>query len=231
MKFSNEFSETDMPSESELGNLISKVEKIKVESKELDKPIALEIGSSEYSLLKKENMDCPDYASRWSRINKDINEKENLEAVNPNYKKGVKWKINCQRCVPTYEMRMRGYDVTAQSCSHPDFISSFPFCVWENTEILPTVGNGMDTIEKKMSEWGDGSRAQVIVIWDKADSGHTFIAEQRDGKTVFLDPQTADEDVSWYFDNVRDDLTLFCRIDNLEPTSEIASCCKNRRWI
>ena len=34
---------------------------------------------------------------------------ENVMATNPNYNLGIAYQQNCQRCVPTYEMRMRGY--------------------------------------------------------------------------------------------------------------------------
>lgn len=77
-----------------------------------------------------------------------------------------------------------------------------------------------------MNEWGDGSRAQVVVLWEVGDGGHTFIAEQRDGKTYFTDPQTGESDVSWYFDNVKDNCTLYCRIDDAKTSKKITECCK-----
>ena len=39
---------------------------------------------------------------------------ENILATNPIYLLGKAFQQNCQKCVPTYEMRMRGYDVTAR---------------------------------------------------------------------------------------------------------------------
>lgn len=39
---------------------------------------------------------------------------ENIMATNPNYNLGLSFQLNCQKCVPTYEMRMRGFDVVAR---------------------------------------------------------------------------------------------------------------------
>ena len=135
--------------------------------------------------------------------------------------------VNCQRCVPTYEMDRRGYDVTSLPCeSDADYLSYHPYDVWENPDIKTTSGSGLEDIQNSMKEFGDGSRAQVCVNWDGTDGGHTFVAEQIDGKTHFYDPQTGDMDVSGYFDRVAPGETTFCRIDNLQPSSRILDCCK-----
>ena len=38
----------------------------------------------------------------------------NEQRVNPNYRKGGGFTINCQSCVVAYELRRRGFDVSAQ---------------------------------------------------------------------------------------------------------------------
>jgi SPP1 gp7 family putative phage head morphogenesis protein len=43
-----------------------------------------------------------------------IDETDALKGTNPNYALGWKYQNNCQRCVPAYELRRRGYDVTAK---------------------------------------------------------------------------------------------------------------------
>ena len=122
-------------------------------------------------------------------------------------------------------MRRRGYDVTAEFCDDPDdYLTYHPYEVWENPEVMETTGTGQEDIEKAMSEWGDGARAQLVVVWDGTDLGHTIIAEQIDGKTVYLDPQNGDRKLD--FDDVELGSTTFCRIDNLQPSSRILDCCK-----
>lgn len=149
----------------------------------------------------------------------------NLSKTNPNYEPSTEWSINCQRCVPTYEMRRRGYDVTAFPKLDPnDYLCRHPFDVWENPDITRTTGTGKENIVEKMSEWGDGARAQVVVIWRGVPLGHTFIAENVGGEVRFIDPQTGEEDVSRYFNRVADNQTLFCRIDDLTPSDYILQC-------
>lgn len=149
-----------------------------------------------------------------------------LRACNPNFNKGVKWQINCQRCAPTYELRRRGFEVTAKPLPKPDVLCRRPFSVWRNPDIKNTTGNGLKEIEKNMEKWGDGARAEIVVSW-KGGSGHAFVAERVNGKTRFFDPQNPDADASKYFDRVVDGSVRFCRTDNLEFNEEVINkCCK-----
>ena len=148
------------------------------------------------------------------------------EATNPNYNPAEvnKWYINCQRCVPTYEMLRRGLDVTALPCDGGyDYLASHPFSIWENANIISCVGHGKDEIESVMNSWGDGARAQIIVMWTRT-SGHTFLAEQRGGRTYFIDPQSGNENYLDWVDSAIPGMTQFCRIDNLETSPLISHC-------
>ena len=158
---------------------------------------------------------------------------ENIQATNPYYNLGTPFQINCQKCVPTYEMRMRGYDVVARS-TYDLNIDSFTEEHWsvafENPQIESVfVGSGKTDIIKRMKEWGDGSRCEVYVQWE-CSGAHVFVAENRNGVIHFLDPQTGELDVEYYFDEVRNGLTKFARIDNLEPNEAfIKLCCKEAK--
>jgi len=167
------------------------------------------------------------YSLNWAKL-KDCKDLHTcLNDCNPNYKNGREWRINCQRCVPTYEMRRRGYDVTAKPKPQevtPSDLSYSPFDVWQNPDIIRCGGNGKADIEREMKKWGDGARAQIVVTWKNTNSGHTFVAEQIDGKTVYLDPQTGSQDVSNYFSRVENGSVRFCRMDNLDVTNKILDC-------
>lgn len=167
-------------------------------------------------------------AEEWPRIHEKLNFAAELKKCNPNYDLGTEWKVNCQRCVPTHEMRRRGYDVTAMPRpeADPSRLRYEPFSVWKSPEIIRCPGNGLESIREKMREWGDGARAQVVVSWKHTNSGHTFCAEQVNGKTIFYDPQTGKTDVSAYFRRVEPGATQFCRIDNQDVTEKIMACCK-----
>lgn len=125
-------------------------------------------------------------------------------------------------------MRRRGYDVTALPAdkSSSTHLSYYPFDVWKNAEIQTCSGTGYEYIQETMKKWGNGSRAQIVIIWKNTNSGHTFIAEQIDGKTKFVDPQNGKQNVSNYFDYATQGATQFCRIDNIEVSNKIFDCCK-----
>jgi len=179
---------------------------------------------------KTEGLFNRDYTKNWNK--RDINQDyyQNLKDCNPNYNKGREYQENCQRCVPAYEMRNRGFDVEAKPApdSDRDHLPYHPYDVWKSPQVINTTGSGMDDIKIKMAEWGDGSRAQVTVQWNNGRSGHTFSAEQIDGRTAFIDPQDATTDTSSYFKYVKAGNTQFARIDDLQPTKYINDCCKRR---
>ncbi len=164
----------------------------------------------------------------WKHISGNHDSISDLRATNPHFNDGREWKINCQRCVPTYEMRRRGYDVTARPAM-PDssnHLSHYPFDAWQNAHVQRCGGSGLNEIQATMRQWGDGSRAQVVVIWRGTNSGHTFIAQQENGQTHFIDPQNGDLDATRYFNFVVNGTTSFCRIDNAEPSEHILECCE-----
>ena len=162
---------------------------------------------------------------------------EALSKINPHGHDEVNdanfaWSGNCTHCVPAYELRKRGYDVSALPYTDdPNGLSYDPFDAWKDPIIHKTPGSDREAIERAMASYGDGARVEIDVGWATSDGsgfdGHVFVAEQRDGKTYFIDPQNGDADVSWYFDHVQPGATRFARIDNLTPSDRIAECCAN----
>ena len=163
-----------------------------------------------------------------------------IKMVNPSHNKGAEYQQSCQRCVPAYELRRRGFDVTAKpakvtakgALSRTDKVvqnGGWYNGIFENIKWkMGNAGSGLNDIEKAMKSYGDGSRAEVYVQW-KNGGAHVFVAEQVRGKTVFIDPQSGNEDVSHYFNDVKHGATLFARIDNLAVKDLIEECVQNRR--
>lgn len=192
-------------------------------------PIWRDLHSKAYPNDELPPLNKQDNLGQWGDVPIEVTQKENIDATNPNYELGEEWQVNCQRCVPAYEMRSRGYDVTAKGCIDAnDYLAYNPFEAWEQPDVIDAAESGLSDIQKQMNEWGDGSRAQVVVLWENGDGGHTFTAEQRKGTTIFVDPQNGDMDVGWYFDEAKSGCTRFCRIDNLQPSSHVLDCCKKR---
>ena len=133
---------------------------------------------------------------------------EALTGTNPNYVKGVRneYSTNCQRCVPTYEMRRRGYNVEALP-NTGDGLGSLSMIakMWglnKNDEhyISPKllVGGVNKTVDynQEYTDWfkfiddmPSGARVQVGWVWKDSRVGHTIMAEKKADKLVFIDPQ------------------------------------------
>lgn len=159
--------------------------------------------------------------------------------TNPNYNLGTEYKVNCQRCVSAYEARRRGIDVTAKAAIM-DRTDTLPYMMnprgWANVyenglKSLETVkgitGKKIkDNICSMMREYGDGARAIIRVQWQGRNSGHVFIAEQVNGVTQFIDPQSSTRDVSSYFNKgmIKPSSTRLLRIDNKRFTDLIEEC-------
>ena len=171
------------------------------------------------------------------RIRFPENAKTALSKINPNGHAvtddaNFSWSGNCTSCVPAYELRRRGYDVSALPYADgKNGLAYDPFAVWKDPIVHETSGSGREAIERAMASYGDGARVEIDVGWATSDGsgfdGHVFVAEQRGGKTYFIDPQTGDTDVGWYFDHVQQNGTRFARIDNLTPNDRIFECCAN----
>ena len=177
----------------------------------------------------------------WKTITYPHSYIDDARATNPNFdENSIEWSFNCQRCVAAYELRRRGYDVTARPCpttvrhrifspdqvipDHQDCLMHDPFSVW----IPPDAVHCPDqlSVENQMAAWGDGARAEVMVLWAGQNGrGHVFVAEQINGYTHFIDPQTGEEAVAYYFDQCDKNSIYICRTDNKELSSLITGCC------
>ena len=118
--------------------------------------------------------------------------------ANPQYATGEEYKVNCQRCVPTYELRRRGYDVQAM----PNFKNGKGYYGPEGFKAPQVQGVygggpkiGKKEMLKKLNEMPEGGRAGVIWVWPGRKSGHTIVCEKINGKLVFIDPQNGSLDI------------------------------------
>lgn len=161
-----------------------------------------------------------------------------LAAVNPGFtSRDPKWTLNCQRCVPSYEMRRRGFDVVAKprivdesgSPKDTDPMNTQWSKVFDGQEWKRC--SGKSGCDKLLKSWGDGARAEVYVIWPKKRGGgaHVFAAENVGGEIRYMDPQSGRADVSGYFKLAKPGGTMASRIDGLDPSDTIELCCTSRK--
>lgn len=206
-------------------------ETIRTETEKV-KALEMEHARAYAAQVKAEDAIVSDFLQGTHTI-QDPSMAEGLKNTNPHFEPnrrgGTSWdnpapyNMNCQRCVFTYEARRRGYDVTAQPTFKGD---KLPFNKRWTGAIQGTVKpeEGISAarnvtvrknIEKRMAEFGEGSRAIVSCQWKGCNYGHVFIAEQIGGKTMFIDPQTGKTDVAeWYFKLMKPGQTGLYRIDD-----------------
>lgn len=162
-----------------------------------------------------------------------------LSGTNPHYNhhtgpystdEDLKYNRNCTNCVVAYEMRCRGYDVTAKSIEENGKLQFAPFSAWVDADIQK--GYTKDDVLTFMNGMPEGARVQVCVnpelsIWEER-SGHTFVAVRKNGNTVFKDPQRGviikPDNEDDYFQNVK--FIEYARIDSLELSNKGVSACK-----
>ena len=124
-----------------------------------------------------------------------------LSGTNPNYDKAREYQINCQRCVPTYEMRRRGYDVEALG-NYDKRLSSLInirkmwgvksdeiFRNYRKNESGELENLNIAYFKEYLKNIENGERHQIGWLW-REESGHTILVERKSGILKFIDPQT-----------------------------------------
>ena len=169
----------------------------------------------EYKPVSKEYLDS------LPRITGIESIQESAERVNPN-----NYEYNCQRCVVAYEMRRRGFDVTAQNTPSnllSDTIGLYDFKnVFKNSKWIECNGNGYEEICHYLDNADIGTR--IHISYKSKKSFHLFIAEKTENGIIFADPQTGDSEVSNYFNRGISGNTEFARVDNLDVSELVKQC-------
>lgn len=98
---------------------------------------------------------------------------------------------NCMLCTTAYDLRRRGYDVTAGNT--PIGFSSESVLEWyDNVEVKKaysmTGGDPVSEISQVLLKQGDGARGNFIVSW-AAGGGHSMAYEIRNGQVMIMDGQ------------------------------------------
>lgn len=137
-------------------------------------------------------------------------------------KESRKYNENCANCVTAYEMRRRGYKVTAGA--YINKLKREPEKAWKNPIVIEVNKEPRKEMEDFLKENGSKSRIQIKGTWNNLRRGHTFVAELRKEEIVFLDPQTG----VIYNENILDTMNTisYWRIDNLEISDLGVTACE-----
>jgi hypothetical protein len=141
---------------------------------------------------------------------------------------------NCARVIQAYELRRRGFDVTANAFNtNLSFMQSPKFYLggWKNpitgqtannlTSVVPTFLKG----QQKILTFGEGARGAVSFQYKgKSAAGHTLNWEVVNNKVVWLDAQDGtlgDMAIRKHVGKVKNIQVV--RLDDLEPSAHTAS--------
>ena len=163
---------------------------------------------------------------------------------NPKYDEGRKpYRINCQCCVVSHEMRLRGFDVEAvpnmrKEGSVPRILSRGTHKAWidPKTNDTPKIEKAFDfrRMTEKATEVG---RYHVRWTWRGKDSGHIITFERTEEGMFFYDPQTGKkytlEEINKKWDGqnyaqIEYDSVAFYRVDNLTLNTEYIKAVKKK---
>lgn len=163
----------------------------------------------------------------------DSDPKEDLKVVNPAFKSFNDDKSNnCMLCTTTYDLRRRGFDVTAGVASYGytngDIKRWYPKAEIKNVSAADDTGryskkNLINNTISELSKQGN-SRGNILVGWEMG-GGHSMVYEVSDGKVRILDAQS-----NKIYDNPEKILkevrqVSYTRLDNVEPDyNKIKEC-------
>ena len=176
----------------------------------------------------------------------EVDEKTDLASVNPGvYNMNTNTKNNCMLCTTTYDLRKRGYDVTAQldsqGYSFGDIKKWYPKAKIEKNSRYNEDGKAItqqeyvDKTIKNLQKQGDGARGNLMVLF-KSGGAHSIVYEVKNGKVIFKDSQinqVYDGKISLTRASSSPEQFLygttsnaFARLDNVEPDyGEIKKYC------
>ena len=182
-----------------------------------------------------------DKKSGFKLKDREMTREEDLARVNPGYKNlQLNTKNNCMLCTVTYDLRRRGYDVTANKAAagygledlrrwYPDVEKQakarmYPF---EDSRFKRSLV--ADTL-KNIAAQGDGARGGLLLTLGtkRGIAGHAVAYEVVNGKVKILDGQS-----NKIYDNPERLLrscchTIYVRLDNIEPDlKEVKECARS----
>lgn len=156
------------------------------------------------------------------------------KGANPYYQPATsEFSENCQRAIVAYEMRRRGYNVTAQPTFPGDDLPQTAYMnpktgrmykrymgAFRNAKTERV--DGLRDIENKMKAFGEGSRGALSFGWKGSDSGHVINVEYKNGKLLFIDAQVGQQyKPAELMKAVRKGTVGLTRLDNLRVSSRM----------
>lgn len=195
-------------------------------------PTAIAAPKPQPTLLEKNNGDIAEALGVRLGAPMSFDEANEMRG-NPNYKKNVKYRVNCQCSVLANELRRRGFDVEAFGNTKEDWF--MPSVLAKRPEIAFMDANGQppaairvksngDLISSLQNELKEPGRYHLRFRFQN-DGGHIITAERlADGTLRIYDPQSGKiiKNFSEYSTAVKNDSLEYYRVDNLQINTNVA---------
>ena len=165
-------------------------------------------------------------------------EQANKMHGNPHYGESKAYSVNCQTCVVAYELRLRGFDVSAlpnTAGSALSRLSKATHTAWQNItrEDIPVIAkttlDKYGHIKQPPLKWAKVSAAMtetgryhIAWRWKRKRSGHIITAERLPDRNLrFYDPQNGMSGaLDLYKKDIAGNVRIY-RVDNLAPNANI----------
>lgn len=215
--------------------------------------VAVEKGASkarENAAKKRIESDEIDPKTGLPKSPKNYTAEEDMKLVNPSRGSGeADIQNNCGYCTLAYDMRRRGYDVTAKK----DANGTDPFKLYKNfykdakppkriipkeyKEMLKKYENApsymittdrnyskyqkalINNLQSELLKQGDGARGYLGVRWSGTSSSHSIAYEVRNGKVDVMDAQSGKKKPLKSYQNIIMS-AMYTRLDNTTPNYE-----------
>jgi len=193
------------------------------------------------NIAKRQSFEEIDKKTGFHKKSKEMTMDEDVKNVNPNFHNfNSNTKNNCMLCTVTYDMRRRGYDVTAELAGKGyDYNSVKQW--YPKAKIVDVRGGNqsvartamlgdkrlMDNTKSEIEKQPNGARGNLMVQWSNFQGGHSMAYEVIDGKMHIFDGQTGT-----HYTNPDKILrqcrqVSYARLDNIEPDyKRVKECCK-----
>lgn len=161
---------------------------------------------------------------------KEMSQAEDLKMVNPEFKSfSNAAHNNCMLCTTTYDLRRRGYDVTADYANFgysSDTVKEwYPKATVKHVESTNSEGKYdqklmIENTKKELIAQGDGARGNLMIGWKYSPSGHSVAYEVENGQLKILDGQS--NKIYTNPDKILSKARLvdYARLDNVDPDYE-----------
>lgn len=180
--------------------------------------------------------------SELKKKNKNMSADEDCKIVNNNGSKEKGRVNNCSYCTLTYEMRRRGYDVTARHKAYGMSIKDM-LTYFDNSENRykhiklqrnkkendkSYAERSYKNLTKEIEKNPNGSRGYLSMSFGELQSGHVISWEIKNNKVTFYDGQSGKSNINDIF-SISDQDYTFGRLDDLKVLDKIGEACVSNK--